>query len=273
MVSNIVDTPHKIPPRASHVKVEAYATELAEVADQIASICERLSKSGGEVARGLRDVIEMDVKSRTGQTDVKNSVLDTARIVLIGGIGKIVDQLDVLLAGLAEASVFVRGIMDTNWTDTVVKSNNMSGEMFELWMMDDPIDQTEVVQTDVVVPTWSVMPVVRPPCKAATTPIKPAEMLTVEHGMKLGHPITVPDLCVMRFILMDLDGSDSVYYNEDSTLAVCDILAKFIETSKVTSEEYNAKQVKYPIMYLGNMFRGCWDIAVLVVVQGSDSSG
>ena len=123
-----------------------------------------------------------------------------------------------------------------------------------------------------VVSTQSVMPVVRPSGKAATTPIKPAEVLTVEHDMKLGYPITVPDLCVMRSILMDLDVSDSVYYNEDSTLAVCDILAKFIEMSKMTSEEYNARWVKYPIMYLGNMFRGHWDIAVLVVVQGFDSS-
>jgi len=103
-------------------------------------MCERLSKSGGEVARGLRDVIETDVKPRTGQTDVKDPVLDTARVVLIGGVGKIADQLDILLAGLAEASVFVRGIIDTNWADTVVKSSNMSGEIFELWMMDDLID-------------------------------------------------------------------------------------------------------------------------------------
>ena len=180
MVSNNVDVPHKMPPRASHVEVEAHATELAETADQIASICDRLSKCGSEVARGLRDVLETDVKPKAGQTDTADPVQNTARVVLIGGVGKIADQLDALLTGLAETSVLVRGIMDTSRADTVVKSSNMSGEMFELRMVDDPVNQSEVVQAGVVVPTQPVWQAGGPSSKAAAAPSKPAEVLTVE---------------------------------------------------------------------------------------------
>ena len=180
MVSNDVDVPHKMPPRASRVEVEAHATELAETADQIASICDRLSKCGGEVARGLRDVLETDVKPKAGQTDTADPVQDTARVMLIGGVGKIADQLDALLTGLAETSVLVRGIMDTSRADTVVKSSNMSGEMFELRMVDDLVNQSEVVQAGVVVPTQPVWQAGGPSSKAAAAPSKPAEVLTVE---------------------------------------------------------------------------------------------
>lgn len=82
---------------------------------------------------------------------------------------------------------------------------------------------------------------------------------------------------------MDLDGTNSTYYDKDSTLAVYDTLAKFIEISKVTVDEYNVRQVKYPIMYLGSMFRGKWssdisqaccqDVAVLLAVCGFNYSG
>jgi len=121
------------------------------------------------------------------------------------------------------------------------------------------------------------MPVVRLSSITVTTPIKSAEMLIVEYGMKLSYSIMVPDLCVIKSILMNLDRSDSVYYNKNSTLVICNILAKFIETSKMISEKYNVRQVKYPIMYLDNIFRSCWsnnvlpaycwNIAILMIVQ------
>ena len=121
------------------------------------------------------------------------------------------------------------------------------------------------------------MLVVRLSSITVTTPIKSAEVLTVEYGMKLSYSIMVPDLCVIKSILMNLDRSDSMYYNKNSTLVICNILAKFIETSKMISEKYNVRQVKYPIMYLNNIFRSCWfnnvlpaycwNIAILMIVQ------
>jgi hypothetical protein len=280
-ISNVVDGPHKMPPRASRVEVEARATELAEVSEQIAAVCAKLSLNGGEISKGLREVLETDVKPKLNDQASEDDALNAARVVLIGGVSKIADQLDALFAGLAEASAFIRGISDVNRADTVVKSSNMSGEMFELRGVDDPVDQSEIVQASIVVPAAAKSQFKGSGSKGVAKSA-PAEVLTFESGVKLGFPITVQDLRVMRSILMDLDKNDSEYYDEDATTRVCDTIAKFIEVSKITVEEYNTRSVKYPLMYLGNMFNGKWtsdvspecrkDLSILVAELKTDTS-